>query len=122
MPSTRIERAIFQGRLKRRLRHSSGSANGPSTTKSNSKGLEQLTLIHRHADARVNHIEYQLGFAIGAGVQPHGGSHASGVGELDGVTDQIDQDLRSVTSSTTSINPSGTPSESRTGKAWTLAA
>ena len=54
---------------------------------------QQAHLFLRHADARVDHVEDQLGLTLGSGIQPHDDPDTANFGELDGIADEIDEDL-----------------------------
>ena len=51
-------------------------------------------LLRRHSHARVDHLEADAGIgAVGRVVMSHHEPHAAALGELDGVAQQVDQDL-----------------------------
>ena len=63
----------------------------PSTWENGSE--QQAHLLLGHADARIGHVEYQLAVTLGIRVQPHHDLDAADLGELDGIADEVDQDL-----------------------------
>jgi hypothetical protein len=63
IPTTTTESAIFQDRVNRRLRHSSGNPNGPTTMKINGNTIHGLS--HHAAPVLLDKLELAIP-AVGA--------------------------------------------------------